>query len=60
MPTLGGAPIRVGQEVIMFALLVSIAFGADADAGKTVYTTSCGTCHGDKGDGAGPVGAALR
>ncbi|MCP4806927.1 MAG: cytochrome c [Proteobacteria bacterium] len=43
----------------MFSLLVSLSFAADADAGKTPYTTSCAACHGDKGDGAGPVGGAL-
>lgn len=34
--------------------------GADAAAGKATYTTFCASCHGDKGDGLGPVGAALE
>jgi len=32
----------------------------DAAAGKTVYTTNCASCHGEKGAGDGPVGAALN
>ena len=43
----------------MFSLLVTLSFAADVDAGKTAYTTSCASCHGEKGDGKGPVGAAL-
>lgn len=29
-------------------------------AGAKVYAANCVTCHGDKGDGKGPVGAALK
>lgn len=29
-------------------------------AGKTTYNTFCSTCHGEKGDGNGPAGAALN
>lgn len=32
----------------------------DAAAGKTTYTTNCASCHGEKGAGDGPVGAALN
>lgn len=28
--------------------------------GKTAYTTTCVACHGEKGDGNGPAGAALN
>ena len=29
-------------------------------AGKKIYSTICFTCHGEKGDGKGPAGAALN
>lgn len=28
--------------------------------GKTVYSTNCMTCHGEKGDGSGPAGAVMN
>ena len=28
--------------------------------GKAAYTTNCMTCHGEKGDGQGPAGVALK
>lgn len=28
--------------------------------GKAAYTTNCMTCHGEKGDGKGPAGVALK
>ncbi len=28
--------------------------------GKVAYTTNCLTCHGEKGDGKGPAGVALK
>lgn len=30
------------------------------EAGKTSFTTNCVVCHGDKGDGNGPAGAAMN
>ena len=33
--------------------------GGDAAAGQTVYTQNCTSCHGEKGLGDGPAGAAL-
>ncbi|HEY9077957.1 MAG TPA: cytochrome c [Anaerolineaceae bacterium] len=31
-----------------------------AEAGKKIYTTNCTSCHGEKGLGDGPAGAALN
>ncbi len=46
---------------IAMSMAPSIAMaGGDATAGKATYTTFCASCHGDKGDGLGPVGAALE
>ncbi len=36
------------------------AEAADAAAGKGVYAANCVSCHGEAGDGKGPVGAALK
>lgn len=33
---------------------------ADLDKGKQVYSIYCVTCHGDSGDGKGPVGQTLN
>jgi mono/diheme cytochrome c family protein len=33
---------------------------ADPEEGKASYTMYCMTCHGEKGDGQGPAGAALN
>jgi mono/diheme cytochrome c family protein len=30
------------------------------EKGKTVFTNNCVPCHGEKGDGAGPVGVSLN
>lgn len=30
------------------------------EKGKSVYTTNCAICHGDKGDGNGAAGAAMN
>lgn len=35
------------------------ASGADLEKGKQIFMTYCATCHGEKGDGQGPVGKAL-
>lgn len=37
----------------------SLPAGADAAAGKEVFTTNCAACHGAEGHGDGPAGAAL-
>lgn len=30
------------------------------EKGKASYSTNCSVCHGDKGDGQGPAGTALK
>lgn len=48
------------------ALVLSLGTSADAGAlgdavkGKAPFTTYCASCHGEKGDGNGPAGAALN
>jgi len=39
---------------------VAITAAADANAGATVYSTYCVTCHGAKGQGDGVAAAALN
>jgi len=51
-------------------LLASIGFAADPKApkktpellkqGKKIFEQTCAPCHGSKGDGKGPAGAALK
>ncbi len=60
------------MKILISVLTMSwslISFGADSivpfstallDKGKTVYTTNCLACHGDKGDGNGPAGAMMK
>ncbi len=38
----------------------SLAGAGDLENGKLAYTTNCLSCHGEKGDGQGPVGALLQ
>jgi mono/diheme cytochrome c family protein len=54
--------VALGVSGLALALLCWPAgvLAADAEAGKSVYTTNCSSCHGDSGKGDGPVGAALN
>lgn len=45
---------------LILLLGAPVAHAADAEAGKAVYAVNCASCHGEKGDGKGPVGAALN
>ena len=41
-------------------LLASTALADDVARGRVLYMRNCASCHGAKGDGRGPVAAALR
>ena len=43
-----------------FTTLSEGAVGGDPVRGKQVYDMFCLPCHGDKGDGKGPVGVTLQ
>jgi mono/diheme cytochrome c family protein len=61
-------PFAVCSMLLLLLLLPStqgkgdVAFGAEGnnDLGKTAYNKRCLLCHGDKGDGNGPVGVMRR
>jgi mono/diheme cytochrome c family protein len=59
---------RVGSGIAALGLAVVVAGAADLSSGadpdpakgKQVFSTYCVTCHGEKGDGQGPVGKTLN
>ncbi len=68
-------PSRLGKAVSLSLFLALFFFGlsvaavgakekgADSEAlakGKAVYEAQCALCHGEKGDGKGPAGAAVK
>ncbi len=54
--------LRIASSLALFALLAgaSGALAQDAAKGKQIYSLYCVTCHGDLGDGQGPVGKTLE
>lgn len=50
--------LRTGLWVIAWGISFSIP--AIAGDGATIYKEKCLICHGEKGDGKGPAGAALN
>jgi len=40
-------------------LATQSAFGADIEKGKTLFAQRCAMCHGDKGEGNGPLAATM-
>ena len=55
---------RIASTLALMALLAMMAGptstrAQDAAKGKTIYSLYCVTCHGDSGDGQGPVGKTL-
>jgi mono/diheme cytochrome c family protein len=55
---------RIGLTALGISILAlagaSAAHAGDLENGKLAYTTNCLTCHGEAGDGKGPVGVALQ
>lgn len=48
------------KPLFLTALVSAAAFaGGDAAKGAEKFNTLCTSCHGEKGDGNGPAGAAL-
>jgi len=45
--------------IVASCFLVSHAYAADLERGKTIFNERCVSCHGATGLGDGPVGAAL-
>ncbi len=54
--------LLVGAVLLSGSALAGPKFELKGDAakGEATYKTMCSSCHGDKGDGAGPAGAALN
>jgi mono/diheme cytochrome c family protein len=48
------------QLSIISGLAVGAAWGADAAAGKTLYSAKCRTCHGAEGQGNQGMAKALK
>ncbi|MBI5407586.1 MAG: c-type cytochrome [Nitrospirae bacterium] len=60
--------VRMSVYAIPVVLVMAFSFAffivqtwaaGDAAKGEKVYKANCAVCHGDKGDGKGPGGAAL-
>ncbi len=54
--------IRIASTLVLLAALAgpTSALAQDAAKGAEVYKLYCVTCHGEKGDGQGPVGKTLN
>lgn len=44
---------------LVAAVLLGAAGGALAQDGKAIYSTKCEACHGEKGDGKGPLASTF-
>lgn len=61
MTSIGSKFASTALWVAVLALAwTSVAVAGDLENGKLAYTTNCLSCHGEKGDGKGPVGAFLQ
>ncbi len=54
--------IRIASTLVLLAALAgpTSALAQDAAQGAKVYNLYCVTCHGENGDGQGPVGKTLN
>lgn len=64
--TRGVIRMSVHATPVVLLMVFSVVFfiprtwaAGDAAKGEKVYKANCAVCHGDKGDGKGPGGAAL-
>jgi mono/diheme cytochrome c family protein len=53
-------PVVLILAIAAFVAAPVLAQKGDAEKGKQVYGLYCVTCHGDSGDGQGPVGKTLN
>jgi cytochrome c oxidase cbb3-type subunit 3 len=46
--------------VFLAVAFLGVTYGAGAQDGKEIYVEKCLGCHGEKGDGKGPMAAAFK
>jgi len=53
--------MKVRLMAALFLVLALAGFAtADDAAGKSIFTSNCGICHGPNGDGNSPIGKTLN
>jgi len=52
--------VLVGTVAVWTTSAIAGMEDGNVDEGRQVYNQVCTTCHGEKGDGKGPAGAALN
>ena len=50
----------IAATLALAVMLVSAARAAEEDAGARLFFNHCAACHGDQGEGGGPVAASMR
>lgn len=59
MRTLSSIPSLVALGILSLGLIPQ-AHADEVEQGKQTFVTYCATCHGENGDGQGPVGKTLN